>query len=643
MKAATRHDAPATTSRRSRPWLAAFVLVGLTGGLVLGFYLSIFPLRGITTPIGWDSSQYVWRTKLAQHVGVADTPDAAPRYVPVKKGRPAYPLLAGVVSTASGQNPFVVTALLPAVLAAAMGLAAAALVGMALRAPPAAFLFVGAVVGVAPAAVLMLQYAYLENLMVAAVFLSAAIPLVASIESRGAAVPAALLMGSIALLHGLFFAMVAATVLGAAALWVPRSWRMLRGGTLFLDTPSARLGLGAAGGIAIGAAALFGLLDGRPSPQLEAHQFAKKLRGDLPHYRLPGALPIAAFGAVALAREDRSERPGRPRALLVLLLAWSGVILGGFLVAWLTPVTVPLNRLLIFALPVPLFGALATLWAARALMRRRSRAGIVVLAVVGLAVLLGSGLQWVRTAPQTDAHKLRDAAWVAQYLDAADVPADRPVVFVVSSTDDEPQLGVDLMRDHILASFPAERMREVHMFLGTPEDYLARRPTADPSQPRYRIVSERLLGRIADTYDRDPVAVMPTAFNAGFDAWVASHPETISGGVLAILQGPPAPAELVFENPTTSLRPVPLGLLGILTLALLAAAGLGWSRALLGRWVDAAGALAVAPAIGVAVLVVTAALLDRLGVRPSGAGALAAIAIAGLGGWGLFLGRRRTA
>ena len=67
----------------------------------------------------------------------------------------------------------------------------------------------------------------------------------------------------------------------------------------------------------------------------------------------------------------------------------------------------------------------------------------------------------------------------------------------------------------------------------------------------------------------------------------------------------------------------------------LAAVGLGWTFAMLRRWLRPLEILAVAPAVGVAVLVVFGVVVDRLGVRLRGIGGVLTVVIAAAAGAGV--------
>src|SRR5439155_23602989 len=69
--------------------------------------------------------------------------------------------------------------------------------------------------------------------------------------------------------------------------------------------------------------------------------------------------------------------------------------------------------------------------------------------------------------------------------------------------------------------------------------------------------------------------------------------------------------------------------------------GSGWASTLLGRWLRPFELIAVAPAIGLAIIVLVGVALAPLGVRPGGVGAVVIAGIAALGGAVVPFRRRR--
>lgn len=672
-------DAPAPGPLR---WLLATAAAGAVALGVMAFYLWIYHSKGYQVPLGWDTSRYLWRTRLAQAVGISHLSDAVQPFVTADPGRPGFPAVAGTFSSLFGTSRlFRLAAVLPAVTAASIGLAAGAFVAAVLRRSGWELAAVAFGVGTSAFVVrLMGPETYQDNLLAGAVFMAAALALGLAVRDRRALVPAALLLGAGGVIHWAFFAFMAAVVALAAVAYGPASWRRWRRGRDgLLDTPSARLVAAGLGGAAVAGTTIYGVLgaDTR-SPRLTVSEFAKKLRHDLPRYRLAVSLPAAVVGSASLIW-DRARGRRRPAApaldgdgraqdaastrghdleaassperegatfALVFLLAWCGVTLGGYLAFKVLHLPVPAHRFLAFALAVPVLGLLGILWAGRLLARvARPLGGLagplgvaLVLAALAWAGWIGHA-EWYQVRPWVDAGKVEDARAAAAYLDAAGVPAATPVVFLVNNHDSN---YVALMYHMVRVGLPAERIGRAYLYAGSPRDYLAHRPTGAPGTEG-RSISDRYLQKMRPTYARRPVAVLLAAFDEPyFRSWVAARPETVVAPDVAVVLGPrpasapPAPA------PLEPMRSVPLGLLAVASLAVLALAGGGWTMALLGRWLRPVEAVALAPAVGIAAVVVVGVVLDRLGVRLAGAGGLAALAVALASGWGWFALRARS-
>lgn len=621
--------APPASRAALASWGAGALTVGVVALVVLGFYLSIYPARGFTVPIGWDQSEYLWRTRLAQEVGVAAIDRPLPAVPSPKSGRPGFPVVTAVLSSLGSVSPFRVAMALSTVVAAAIGLAAAGLVGAVLRRPLWEQAAVGLGVALSPLMVrLMSPESYMDTMLAAAVFTAAAVPLALAVEDRRALLPAALLVGAGAAIHWSFFGFLAATVLLTGALLLPASWaRWRRGEAALLDTPTARLGEVLLGGAALGALAIFGVLGDRlPRPRLDPSELAKKLRRDLPKYRFAFTLPVAALGAVGLwwasgqPREGRESDtwseartpPGQARFVLLWFLAWCAVVAAGVGARALLGLNVPAHRFLSFALPVPILTVLGAVWAGR-LLARGLRAPVVAVLLVAVA-LAGVGLlahrQWFGTRAWTNPDVLQDVGVAAGYLEAAGVPPDRPVVFVVSTRDWN---TAGLLGHMVRAALPPERIPEAYLFVGRPQDYLARRPSD-------WAVSRASFERLLQVLPRQPVAVAVAMPPATSLAWAQAHPDLVITERVAVVEGPSPPPGLRPAGPPVGGIPSwKLGAVAGGSLLALGLVGLGWTWALLRPWAAPAQVLALAPAVGVGVLVLGGVLADRLGFHLEGA------------------------
>ena len=190
-----------------------------------------------------------------------------------------------------------------------------------------------------------------------------------------------------------------------------------------------------------------------------------------------------------------------------------------------------------------------------------------------------------------------------------------------------PDAYVGLMTHMIRASIPAERLRSLHIFVGDPEDFLAR-----PPLPRRHRGPRPGLGAIPRALepllDQRPPAFVAAALNDhSWGRWIEAHPESRIGSDVAIVQG--ARVDALLDVPTLAIGPLPAQsgcCFGGGIAILYGLIGLGWTLALLGSRLRRFEALALAPAVGLAAIVLGGIVADRLGVRLIGVpGALVAI------------------
>lgn len=628
-----------------RSWAASLALVVVLAGVVSGFFLWIYPAKHYTVPIGWDQSEYLWRTKYAQVVGLARIDEAPGSARSAKSGRPAFPVVAATLSSLGGLSPFRVAVVLPSVMAAVIGLAAGAFIAGVLNRPPWQLAVVVLGVSLSPFLVRLMQpEGYMDNMFAAAVFFAAAIPLALAIEDRRALLPAILLLGAGATIHWAFFGFMGAVLVLCAGAYLPSSWRRWRSGERLLDTPSARIGESLLGGAVVGTGMIFGALgNGLPKPRVDVSEFNKKLQADVRKYKFPFTIPLAAGGAASLYLDarDPKEEPTRTRFVLAFLVSWCLVVLAGYLAKIVLHIAIPAHRFLAFGLAIPMLGVLALVWVARRLERLN---GIVAMLVVVAALTVGAHVthgQWFQARTWTDPAKVEGAATVAAYLEAAHVSNGRPVVFIVGTGD---WSTAALMGHTIRASVPSDRIHDVYVYVGSAESFLARRPEATK-------ISKRYFENIAPVYARNPVAVIDSAFNVkNYGRWAAAHPDMVVDGRMAVVLGPPPPSPILASGPPIGpplgrMSLVYVGVVAAFSLGVLLLVGSGWTVLLLRRWLGPLEILAAAPAVGVAALVMGGILVDRVGVRLVGAGGAAAVLAAAAGGWASawLFGRRGRA
>jgi len=602
---------------------------------LLGFFLWPFLLHGERFPLGPDGPVYLWWTRLAAQEGLSA--------VGTRPGAPALALALGGTLRLSA-----VTAVsaLEVTLACAVGLAAAALAGGGGpgREGPmdrATWLLAGLLAGTFAA---HLAAGYLANLAFAAAFAGAA-ALLAAGGTAGAVVAAAALAGG-GLAHPLFLVLGLAILGGAAVL-------ALRDGD---RADARRIGLAALAG---GAAAGIGLLSMLPGPGPVAADTSKDallrragLTAELrsayrdrlvrrwARYVQWLSLPLAAVGAAA---------PAAP-AVRRLLLSWLAATLAGAAFGLATGL-VPPDRFLTFGYAVPILAAFGLVrvgplvagwrgWLGRTAggspAPRRLGAGVVVAALAAI-MILGAALAWRRQEPFLSPAEVRAVARAGEV--AARFP-DRPLAFIVDDDDQAATFLLARAANVARAALPPERIRDVVVFLGSPSDYLARRPTlvGDPERDALARLSLADVERATRARGREPAAFVLAPFARAEVPEAARLGTEVGPGVFLLEPSLPAGAPVATPPPAPPLRPSSPGAIALASAAALALlAAIGWPWARIGVRPEAGRspwlALAAAPAVGGALLTLAAVAAERLGVPLSGTAGPAAISAAvGLGG-----------
>jgi hypothetical protein len=598
------------------------------GLALLALYLLHPILGGRRLPIGPDGPVYTWWTNLAASEGLGVIP-----------GRPGVPGIALLLGALFGTEPLETLTLLGPVLAAACGLAAAALLETSLgpntfRAGAAALL-VGAFAG-------YLAAGWLANLALTVLFLGATAALALAGRSWRTVAGAAALLVAGGLAHVLFFLLALLILAGVVLFHAPEAIRQVRSGRRPWDTTAARVAAAAAGGGA-GTAIGFGLMASSPIRAITSQDALLRRIGlgdvltSWMRQRLlvdgrRAVFPVAAAGWLgwtglrgrAVPRGPEGEDPSGLRFLLALCGAWALVTVVGLLALAVTGRGAA-NRLLPFAFFVPL---VATVGFHRVVKAEEvgplRRAGVWVAA----AVILGAGLYaWVDRPPFVEEAELLAARGAARSI--AHLPPGTPLVFVVDTAEDAPGFHVVRFSNVIRMELPPGRIRDLSIAVGRPSDYLAGRPsrTGDVEHDR---ISLATVAETAGLARRGAVLVIEPFNEPGFDE-AAGLGTIVAPDVVSLRGGRAigAPVEAV-ERP--GLGPGPLVLLSVASLALLWVLGAGWVW-----WaLPGAGHLAIscaAPSAGLAVAVFAAYTADRLALAAGGPGGPAAAIVLGALGY----------
>ena len=610
-------------------------------------------------PIGWDTPRYLSQTNFVAERGLSGVPETLPPPIKTLASRAGFPVVTLSLSGLFGVSTFKVAATVPVAAAVAIALAAGALVSSTLRRGAWELAFVALVTGTSAVLIrLVSPETYTDNLLAAALVLAALVPLSFALRDGSGSLAVVGLMVAAGLAHGPTFAVMAGALGLLAVASAPASWRAWRGegGVSALRTPTGRLALMVAGAGAVVAAAIYGLLGvGPDTPKLTRGELTKKLREDLPLYRFGLTLPLAAVGGAAIVGQARtSGREGGessvrgPSFLLAVLFAWTAVLMVAF-VLFAAGRNAPVHRSLALLLPLPILMAIGLLAVSRLADRalRRLGAAVLIVALAGLSFLgyrtlyvdlaRDRGVEWMQPA------KIRDAATAVAYLDAAGVPEEEPVVYVIDDTGPNPLSYVPEMVYMMRSVMPPERIENTYAYVGEPDEYLAGRRTFRDTPKTYDANVARFWPAVERLLPERPVALLLSSYNADFGQVAAEHPEWIVAPNVIALEGPRPAAD-------TPVPPIPYGprtivqggLLGAGTLVVLGLIGLGWAALLLPSRVRSFEVMALSPAFGIGALILAGVLLDAAGLRLGGVGGTVTVLVAAVPGWAAgFLRLRR--
>lgn len=657
---------PRWRDRLDRAWRAewrSLLAVVIGAGLVGLFFMGLYLVKRYPMPIGWDTPRYLGQTNFVAARGLRGVPALLPPPTKTLASRAAFPVTVLTLSSLFTVSTFKLAAIVPVAASVSLALAAGALVSAALRRSAWELLAVTAIVGLSPMVVrLMAPETYTDNLLAAALFVAALVPMLTWLRDREGYVPAAVLLGTAGVAHSPFFGVMLA-VLGLAALaYVPTSWRAWRrDGTGLLRTPSAGIAEVMVGGTALAAATLFGVLRAHlDAPKLTRGELSKKFREDLPLYLLPVTGVLAAGGAASLAAEAR-RRPGADGHerfgtgfLLAVTGAWIAVTVVG-VAAFESGRNVPAHRFLAFLVALPILIAALALWLSRWAGRRfghrtstsgpagrsvTAGAAALVVAVVALGAFGAHDLYTTLAGPSRgvewlEIHKVQDAATAAFYLQQEHIAAGAPVVFVIDDSGPNP-LSYTPEEMYIIRSvLPAERIEHAYAYVGNPLSYLAGRPTQRDQPKTYDANEQRFWPTIQTLLPHHPVALLLSSFNPLYGKVAAAHPDWVVAPNVLALNGPhPAQPLPLPPTPSGPHTVVQGAVLGGGTMVVLVLIGLGWAIVLLPRSLRPFEVFALSPAAGIAALLLAGIAVDAVGIRLAGLGGTLAIVLASASGWG---------
>jgi hypothetical protein len=602
-------------SSTSGAWSAVrnvLIVVGLIASVAfaMALYLKAPIERELVVPSGADIPSHLWRMKLVTSQGLQSLFDSAPLTIQTNPDRIGLPVLGSILS-GLGVSPWhlmYVAASVAAGVVAASGWVFARSVPEPRWAGPIYGLAVAASIAFA-----VTSRAYLDNILANGMLVAiAAIALLAA-TNQGATLAGVVLLGGIMLLHwptGVLF--VGVLILFTVSL-LPSAISDRSKGRPITSTAAARVGTMAVGGAVLGGIPLV-LTPGANAPTPGTGQlFRLNVERILPSYRLRLTLPLAAVGAAALAL----IAPTTPRRRTAVLCAVWFIPLAVAALAYSQGRPLPLMRFFGTALAIPLLGAAAFTGLIAIGSRLTSIVAVnvvVTIVTVGLvgAVLWGAANDAAdhvdNTAFSLEGFEIEPIRLANALVERIDPPA---AVFVVDGATRS------FRRIRMLA--PGPIIDRLHVFPGTPAELFRRARASDDENPA-DVSDEGFAGRKA-VIQADAVralrqdgalAIVVRPYFANYDR-LARDPRNVEVGDGVLLLRPSSRPPVVRTTPlspptTSSLISSALVAFGALFLA-----GSGWSFALLKRAWDVR--LALAPAMGIAVLVLVGCALGLAGVK----------------------------
>jgi hypothetical protein len=583
------------------------LLVAAIGAALTVLFLRPGDLHGYPFPVGPDAPVYMWWAKVAAGRGVSLVGE-----------RPGTPVLIPSLGALLGAGIVPALAGLQYALGPAIGLAATGLSRGRGAVPRPAWIAGGLLAGTWAT---FLGGGYVANLAFVAPYLAAGAARTRR-TPRGAGAPA-VLFGGAGLAHPQFFAVGAVILALAAGLSSLLDERFSWSG----DSGRALVAL--VGGGTIVAAGLVAALGGPPH-----------LAGDTSKdafLRRAGRWDALRQAYLERASDNwRRYAPFMTSALSVAGLVHGRAFKRRFLAAWtgFTVVMIPIgaltgwyppDRILTFAFCLPLLAGIGLVWLGEKLGRwwLAWPAGILLASLMAYPAVR----DWDDVKAYVSSGEMA-AANLAGRIAATTEPGT-PLVFVAN----DPTTPSLFLASHSLnvarAAVPSDRIEDVYVYVGTPENLLAGVPTLR-GDDLYDLASRDSLAQIPST---EPMAVFvvselnrdPVAFeNTALTRWAA--------GVATTVPDPrplPPPEDEIAPSDAGEIRAATLR-----TLLLLFVLGMGWAWWCMG---DVPGAVAIAPAFGVATLTIAALALERLGFDFASPGvATVAAMLAGGSGYALF-------
>jgi hypothetical protein len=386
----------------------------------------------------------------------------------------------------------------------------------------------------------------------------------------------------------------------------------------------------------LGGAAIYGWLGIRPGSTLNTSNVVGVLQErttqEVKRIRPWIAGPLAAVGtAFTFSWVRRPAWTRHARVLARLGVAWLVVTLGGTVMGLVRP-AVAGHRFLLFAAPLPALAGLGIAGVGWLFVRRPGLAWKMTgaAAMAGLVALVAAGgvsYFYLHTYPRTDPvyEQLRAAGVYAERYGG-----DRPVVFVLNRRGPSAAPSLKFRSYVVKGEMPARLVPRTLVYLGTPQDLEANRPTLflPPTQPwqrSFNAVSQQTWSAVEPALRQGAIVLMVQRFALDqFKAAIATDPSRRVAPGVYLVRGPVRPLGTL----------PPPGRFDLVEGAI-AAAGMFVILGLLGWGLGAAGLASsgpsafdlalLAPAVGAGVAVVAGFLLAAGGLDPRGPAGIATL------------------
>lgn len=627
---AHRREDAAASSRDGRSTLwAVLAIVGLLGSIAfaMALYLKAPIERELVVPSGADIPSHLWRVRLVTAQGLDALFTSAPLTIQTNPDRLGLPVLGSILSGV-GVSPWRLMYVAAAVAGAVVASSAWGLARAVTEPRWAGPIYAVAVVSSIPFA--LTSRAYLDNALADGMIIAVAATALLAASGRGATLAGVVLLGGTLVMHWPTGTLLVAVLTLFTVGLIPSAWADRRAGKPLISTSAARVGTIAVGGLGIGGLPLL-LAPGANTPtQGPGTLFRLNVERLLPAYRLKLTLPLAGVGAAALA----VLRPTGPRRRALILYAVWLLPLGVAVLAYEQGRPIPLMRFFGTALPLPLLGAAAFVGLI-AVASRISRitalnaaatlvaTGLVAAALWGSTIIAADNVD--KTTPSVTSVELEPIRLANAFVDATNPPA---AVYVV----DGPTRSFRRIR-MLARGAIADRL---HVFPGTPAELFER--AAQPDAPSPDEISDEGFGGRHAVIEADAVkamqlpgaiAIVIRPYYADYDK-VAKDRRNVDLSADVVLLRPTSRPPVVRTVPLSPPPTTALVNATLIAFAVVFAAGSGWSFALLRRSWELR--LALAPATGLAVLVLIGSALGLAGV-PTGhrAGLVILIAVTAIG------------